>query len=344
MPARGDLVVQTIVVDNGSGDGSAEMVAAEFPTVILQRNSDNVGFARGNNQAARGAGAPLLLLLNNDTLVRRWRDANTRSIHGRTPGCRRRGTQTCRRRWQTPTFRPKPSDRRGPSQFDPVPEMDRHLSLRVSPISARRIRPGKAGTDRPTGRGGPDRPPRGVRAMRRIRRILRLRRGGCGPLPPADRIRNDLLCSAKPRSNILAGSAHGPIAGSCIAITNAAGRDISRKHHGRPAALLYKILVTLDMPIRLIEPVHSIHHPAAGGSPREIGPHTGSPQEPRPNSLRPVCRRSGNLNRQDAENAKMDRGEEMHFATDENQIHTDHSVSFVIAPLAFSRLGDANQF
>lgn len=68
--SRGDLVVQTIVVDNASADASADMVATEFPSVILQRNTENVGFARGNNQAARAAQAPLLLLLNNDTLVR----------------------------------------------------------------------------------------------------------------------------------------------------------------------------------------------------------------------------------------------------------------------------------
>jgi GT2 family glycosyltransferase len=68
--SRGNLVVQTIVVDNGSGDGSAGMVEKEFQNVVLRRNCDNFGFARGNNQAAREAEAPLLLLLNNDTLVR----------------------------------------------------------------------------------------------------------------------------------------------------------------------------------------------------------------------------------------------------------------------------------
>ncbi|MGD0462735.1 MAG: glycosyltransferase family 2 protein [Tepidisphaeraceae bacterium] len=67
---RDSLLVQTIVVDNASADGSADLVAAEFPWVILQRNPQNVGFARGNNQAARSAAAPLLLLLNNDTVVR----------------------------------------------------------------------------------------------------------------------------------------------------------------------------------------------------------------------------------------------------------------------------------
>jgi N-acetylglucosaminyl-diphospho-decaprenol L-rhamnosyltransferase len=72
---KGDLLVQTIVLDNASSDGSADMVASEFHSVVLQRNTRNVGFARGNNQAARAASAPLILLLNNDTRVR------PRSLH-----------------------------------------------------------------------------------------------------------------------------------------------------------------------------------------------------------------------------------------------------------------------
>jgi hypothetical protein len=67
---RGDLLVQTVVVDNASADGSGDLVATEFPWALLERNTQNVGFARGNNQAARSATAPLLLLLNNDTVVR----------------------------------------------------------------------------------------------------------------------------------------------------------------------------------------------------------------------------------------------------------------------------------
>ncbi len=39
------------VVDNASGDGSAEMVAAEFPQARLIARSDNLGFAGGNNLA-----------------------------------------------------------------------------------------------------------------------------------------------------------------------------------------------------------------------------------------------------------------------------------------------------
>ncbi|MGD0768589.1 MAG: glycosyltransferase family 2 protein [Tepidisphaeraceae bacterium] len=66
---RGDLAVQTIVVDNASPDASANVVET-FPGSILLRNTENVGFARGNNQAARSAAGPLFLLLNNDTIVR----------------------------------------------------------------------------------------------------------------------------------------------------------------------------------------------------------------------------------------------------------------------------------
>jgi N-acetylglucosaminyl-diphospho-decaprenol L-rhamnosyltransferase len=67
---RGDIAVQTVVLDNASSDGSADMVAAEFPGVTLVRNPTNDGFSRGNNLAAAVATAPLLLLLNNDTIMR----------------------------------------------------------------------------------------------------------------------------------------------------------------------------------------------------------------------------------------------------------------------------------
>src|SRR5215831_19232577 len=47
--------LETVVVDNASDDGAADMVAREFPEVVLLRNAANVGFARANNQAARAA-------------------------------------------------------------------------------------------------------------------------------------------------------------------------------------------------------------------------------------------------------------------------------------------------
>jgi len=66
---RQGVRLEVIVVDNASTDGAAEMVASEFPDVVLIRNSDNVGFARANNQAAARAHGRHLFFLNNDTLV-----------------------------------------------------------------------------------------------------------------------------------------------------------------------------------------------------------------------------------------------------------------------------------
>lgn len=57
------------VVDNASADGSAAMVRQRFPDVHLIQNTENVGFARANNQAIRVSNGELVLLLNSDTIV-----------------------------------------------------------------------------------------------------------------------------------------------------------------------------------------------------------------------------------------------------------------------------------
>lgn len=61
---------ETIVVDNASGDGSAEMVRILFPEVTLIESGRNAGYAAGNNLAFGAASGEFLLTLNPDTEVR----------------------------------------------------------------------------------------------------------------------------------------------------------------------------------------------------------------------------------------------------------------------------------
>jgi GT2 family glycosyltransferase len=69
----GAAVVETVVVDNGSTDGSRGLLAARWPGVRLIANDVNVGFCRANNQAIAVTRAPYLLLVNADARL--------------TPGC-----------------------------------------------------------------------------------------------------------------------------------------------------------------------------------------------------------------------------------------------------------------
>lgn len=64
---RGREHVRVLVSDNGSSDGSTQMVRDEFPWVILQDNRENLGFGRGNNIVLARYEADDYIVLNNDT-------------------------------------------------------------------------------------------------------------------------------------------------------------------------------------------------------------------------------------------------------------------------------------
>ena len=56
---------ETIVVDNGSADGSADMAETEFGVRVI-RNRENRGFCAANNQGIAAARGDFVALLNND--------------------------------------------------------------------------------------------------------------------------------------------------------------------------------------------------------------------------------------------------------------------------------------
>lgn len=61
--------VETIVVENGSSDGSLEMVRKKYEWVKLIIPGENTGFARGNNLGMKKAQGSYILLLNSDSLI-----------------------------------------------------------------------------------------------------------------------------------------------------------------------------------------------------------------------------------------------------------------------------------
>ena len=60
---------ETILVDNGSSDGSVAFVMGNFPWVHIVELPDNFGFSRAVNEGIYASRTPYVLLLNNDTEV-----------------------------------------------------------------------------------------------------------------------------------------------------------------------------------------------------------------------------------------------------------------------------------
>lgn len=71
LPALADqtgVEFETIVVDNGSTDGTAEWIAQAYPRTVLKRLESNHGFSEANNIGFGLAQAQLIATLNNDAV------------------------------------------------------------------------------------------------------------------------------------------------------------------------------------------------------------------------------------------------------------------------------------
>ncbi|GAB4468062.1 MAG: glycosyltransferase family 2 protein [Armatimonadaceae bacterium] len=79
--------MEVVVVDNGSTDGSPEMMREEFPNVRLIANSENRIYAEGTNQAMAAATGEYLLLLNPDVEVLPGALDALIEAQRRIPGC-----------------------------------------------------------------------------------------------------------------------------------------------------------------------------------------------------------------------------------------------------------------
>ena len=64
-----DISFEVIVSDNGSTDGSIEMLKNDFPQVILIENNANLGFGAANNRGLSIAKGKYILYLNSDTIL-----------------------------------------------------------------------------------------------------------------------------------------------------------------------------------------------------------------------------------------------------------------------------------
>lgn len=65
LAAQAGVGFETIVVDNGSSDGSADLAEREFGAIVI-RNAENRGFCAANNQGIAAARGEFIALLNND--------------------------------------------------------------------------------------------------------------------------------------------------------------------------------------------------------------------------------------------------------------------------------------
>jgi len=68
-----DLSYDVVVVDNGSRDGTSELMREKFPDFTYIRNEVNEGVAKARNRCLSGANSRYVILLDVDTIV--WPDS-----------------------------------------------------------------------------------------------------------------------------------------------------------------------------------------------------------------------------------------------------------------------------
>jgi len=81
-----DRDFETVVVDNGSSDGSVDAVRRAFPEVRVLETGENLGFAEGSNRGIEATSSPWVATLNNDTVVDpRWLEELRRAAEAGGP-------------------------------------------------------------------------------------------------------------------------------------------------------------------------------------------------------------------------------------------------------------------
>jgi hypothetical protein len=84
---RDEAAIEIFVVDNGSRDGSPQMVKNEFPAVKLLEVGRNLGYGRANNLALERASGDFFWILNSDTEIYAGTISKMLDFLARHPAC-----------------------------------------------------------------------------------------------------------------------------------------------------------------------------------------------------------------------------------------------------------------
>ena len=249
-----DAAFEVVVVDNASTDGAADLVEREFPQVRLLRNSENLGFSRANNQAARLAAGRYLFFLNNDTEMAAGTLGEFVRFADRNPGVGMVGPRLRGRRRPWPRSATAPAPPCRPSCTGSACCGGPGCS--AGPTTATAGPPSTRTHTRPVDvlMGAAVFLPREVfDAERPVGRAVPLRRRRPGPVHPGGRRRHKQVVYFS-RVEVLH---HGRVASRANVGFSQPNVAVGYVHYfrkagvGRGPLLVYKLLVTLDTPVQL---------------------------------------------------------------------------------------------